>query len=120
MNASIICKQDVKDSVLEVLSKELPGILAGVLDVPGGSLARLNPEQVSLEFSRASLHDVGSDIRIMAYARRNAPRASTERERAKSILDRVVNVILTTGNEYSVNVRLYLMEIGAAEHSLSS
>jgi hypothetical protein len=120
MNASIISKQNVKDSVLEVLSRQLPIILAGVLDVPGGSLARLSPEQISLEFSRASIHDVGPDIRIMAYARKNAPRASTERERAKSILDKVIDIISTSGEEYSVNVRLYLMEIGAAEHLLSS
>jgi hypothetical protein len=117
MNASIINKPDVKDSVLDALAKELPVIIAGELDVPGGNLARIKPEQLSLEFSQANPRDVGADIRIMVFARRNDPRALTEKERAKTILEKVMALIATYGEKYSIDIRLYLMEIGAAHHS---
>ena len=117
MNASIVSKPNVKDSLLDVLASELPVIIAGVLDVPGGNLARIKPEQVSLEFFQASPRDVGPDIRIMVYARRNDPRILTENERAKSILEKVIALFTRSGEEYSINIRLYFMEIGAAEHS---
>jgi hypothetical protein len=120
MNASIISKPIVKASMLDVLARELPVIIAGVLDVPGGNLARIRPEQVSLEFCQASLRDVGPNIRIMVYARRNEPRALTENERAKAILEKVMELIAKTGEEHSIDIRLYLMEIGAAQHSLST
>ena len=51
MNVSIINKPNVKSSVLDELAKELPAIIAEVMQVPGGNLALLKPEQVSLEFS---------------------------------------------------------------------
>jgi hypothetical protein len=117
MNASIINKPNVKSSVLDELAKELPTIIAGVMEVPGGNLARLKPEEVALEFSQASTRDVGSDIRIMVFARNNDPRTSTENDRAKSILEKVVALITKSGEECSVDIRVYLMEIGAAEHS---
>jgi len=120
MNASIITKPNVKDSVLDDLASELPGIIAGVMEVPGGNVARLKPEQISLEFSQANPRDVGLDIRIMVYARSNDPRKSTENDRAKAILEKVIALIATSGEKYSVDVRLYLMAIGAAEHSLSA
>ena len=116
MNASIINKPNVKSIVLDELAMELPVIIAEVLEVPGGNLARLKPEQISLEFSQANSRDVGSDIRIMVFARSNDPRTSTENDRAKAILEKVVALIAKTGEECSVDIRLYLMEIGAAEH----
>ena len=82
-------------------------------------MALLKPEQVSLEFSQASLRDIGSDIRIKVFARSNDPRTSTENDRAKAILEKVIAVIAKLGEECSVDIRLYLMEVGAAEHSLS-
>ena len=120
MNASIISKKNVKSSVLDALATQLPVIIAGVLEVPGGNLARLKPRQISLEFSQASLRDVGSDIRIMVYARKNDPRASTENELAKTILEKVIAMIKDSGEEHSIDIRLYLMDIGAAEHALTT
>jgi len=120
MNTSIIYKPTVNNSVLDTLAKELPAIIAGALEVPGGRLAMLTPEQISLAFSQANPRDVGSDIRIMAFARSNDPRASTENELAKSILKKVMELVDKSGEKYSVNIRLYLMEIGVAEYSLSS
>jgi hypothetical protein len=118
LNVSIISKLNVKDSALDVLANALPVIVAGVMDVPGGSLARVKPEQVSLVFSQASLRDVGPDIRIMIYAKRNDPRILTENERAKTILEKVIELITKSSEEYSIDIRLYLMEIGVAEHIL--
>lgn len=119
MNATIINKSNVKGSMLDDLAKELPTIIAEVMQVPGGNLALLKPEQVSLEFSQASARDVGSDIRIMVFARSNDPRTLTENDRAKAILDKVTALIAESGEECSVDIRLYLMEIGAAEHTLN-
>ena len=119
MNAKIINKPNVTSSVLDELAKELPAIIAEVMQVPGGNLALLKPEQVSLEFSQASLRDVGSDIRLMVFARSNDPRTLTENDRAKAILEKVVALIATSGEECSVDIRLYLMEVGAAEYSPS-
>lgn len=116
MNARILSSRNVDEGMLDTLAREMPAIIAGVLDVPGGNLARLKPAQVSLEFSQASLRDVGSDIRIMLYAKRNDPRISTENERAKAILDKILALADNQGKDYSINVRLYFMEIGAAEH----
>ena len=117
MNVSIISKSDVKGSVLDEMAKGLPTIISGVLEVPGGKLAILKPEQISLEFSQASSRDVGSDIRIVAFARSNDPRSSTENELARTILEKVVAMIAQFGEEYAVDVRLYLVEIGAAEYA---
>jgi hypothetical protein len=116
MNVSIITKPNVESSVLDELAKELPAIIAEVMQVPGGNLALLKPKQVSLEFSTASLRDIGSDIRIKVFARSNDPRTLTENDRAKAILEKVTAVIATSGEECSVDIRLYLMEVGAAEH----
>lgn len=117
MNAAIISKAHVKGSALDELAKELPAIIAGVMEVPGGNLARLKAEQISLDFSQASGRDVGADVRIMVYARSNDPRTSTENERARAILDKVVALFTRSGEQYSIDIRLYLMEIGAAEHT---
>ncbi len=117
MNVSIVSKSVVKSNVLDELAKGMPTIISGVLEMPGGKLAILKPEQISLEFSQASTRDVGSDIRIMAFARSNDPRSSTETELARTILEKIVALISKVGEEYSVDVRLYLIEIGAAEHS---
>jgi len=119
MNATIIHKQNVKGSVLDELARELPAIIAEVLQVPGGKLAIVRPEQVSLAFSQASPRDVGSDIRIIVFARSNDQRLSSENDRAKTILDKVVALIGTFDEQCSVDTRLYLMEIGVAEHPLN-
>lgn len=117
MNAEIIYRQNVEDSLLEELVKKLPVIIAETMAIPGGNLARLKPEQIMLAFSQANLRDVGADIRIMVFARNNDPRISTEDDRAKTILDRVVKLSTEFGEDYSVDIRLYLLEIGAAEHA---
>jgi hypothetical protein len=115
MNTSIIYKENVSDKVLDALAVELPAIIAGVLDVPGGNLARLKPEQISLAFSQASSRDIGSDIRILAFAKSNLPRKSSEFDRANAIMEKVTALVATCGASYSVNVRIYLMEVGTAE-----
>jgi len=116
MNATVISKPNVEDTTLDILATELPTIIAEVLEVPGGNLAPVKPGQISLEFTQASPRDVGSDIRIMVYAKNNNPRKSTENDRAKTILDKAVSVITASGKKYSVDIRLYLMDIGTAEH----
>ena len=118
MNATIITKSNVKSSVLDELAKDLPTIIAGVLQVPGGNLAIVKPEQISLKFSQASVRDVGSDIRVMVFARSNDPRKSSENDLAKEILEKVVTLSAKSFEEYSVDIRLYLTEIGAAEYSV--
>ena len=117
MNVTIIHKPHVKSSVLDELARELPAIIAEYMEVPGGNLAIVRPEQISLEFTHASPRDVGSDIRIMLFARNNKLRTSTENVRAKAILEKVIALIARSDEECSVDIRLYLMEIGAAEHS---
>lgn len=117
MNVSIINKSNVTGGTLDDLAKELPVIISGVLEVPGGKMAIVKPEHVSLEFSQASVRDVGADIRIMVFARSNDPRTSAENILAMEILERVIALIKKSGGEYSVDIRLYLMEIGVALHS---
>ena len=120
MNVTIVNKASVKGGVLDDLARELPVIISEVLEVPGGKLAILKPEQVSLEFSQASVRDVGSDIRIMVFARSNDPRASTEKNLAREILEKIAALVAKSGENYSLSIRLYLMEIGVAEYSLNS
>ena len=117
MNVTIIHKPHVKGIVLDELSRELPAIVADVMQVPGGNVAIVRPEQVSLEFSEASPRDVGSDIRLKLYARSNNLRSSTGNDRAKSILEKIIALIARFDEECSVDIRLYLMEVGAAENS---
>ena len=119
MNVSIISKLNVNSNVLDELAKELPVIIAKATEVPGGNVAIVKPEQISMEFSQASPRDSGSDIRIIVLARNNNPRISTENARAQEILEKVTALITKSGEEYSVDIRLYLMEVGAAEHSRS-
>ena len=116
MNVAIIHKSNVKSRVLDELAKELPAIIADVMQVPGGNLAIVRPEQVSLEFTQASLRDIGSDIRVMVFARSNNLRTSTENIRVKAILEKVIALVARSDGECSVDIRLYLMEVGAAEH----
>lgn len=118
MNATIIHKANVKSGMLDSLAMGLPGIISDTLEVAGGKVAILKPEQVLLAFSQASLRDVGPDIRIMLFARKNATRTSKENTLANSILEKTVALIASSSEEHSVVVRLYLMDIGAAEHSL--
>ncbi len=116
MNATIVYKTNVKDSILDNLAKALPGIIADALEVPGGKMAIVKPEQVSLEFSQASPRDVGSDIKIMIFARSLFPRSSREKELAAEILEKVVSISVKPDEEHSIDIRLYLLEIGAEEH----
>ncbi len=117
MNVSIITKSNVTSEVLDALAGELPVILSELLEVPGGYMALLKPEQVSLEFSQASVRDVGSDIRIKILSSSNEPRLSSKHTLAREILEKVVSLSSKSGAKYSVDIRLYLMEIGVAEHS---
>ncbi len=116
MNVTIVNKANVKECVLDDLAKELPLIISSVLEVPGGRMAIVKPEQVALAFCQASARDVGSDVRIEVFARSNDPRTSTENDRAKEILEKVAAVITNAGEDYSVDVRLYLMAIGVANY----
>lgn len=118
MNVSIVTKSNVTSEVLDTLSKELPAIISGLLEVPGGYMALLKPEQVSLKFSQASIRDVGSDIRIKILASSNEPRLSSKHTLARDILEKVVSSFSKFAEEYSVDIRLYFMEIGVAEHSV--
>ncbi|NTV50974.1 MAG: hypothetical protein HGB32_15870 [Geobacteraceae bacterium] len=120
MNATIIHKTKVTNEVLDHLATTLPDIISDSLELPGGKVAILKPEQVSLEFSQASPRDTGSDIKIMLFAKRLILRSSNEKELAKEILDKVVLLTTKSGEEYSIDVRLYLMDIGAADHSLGN
>ena len=119
MNVAVIHKSNVKNEVLDELAGELADIIADVLNVPGGGVAIVKPQQVSLAFSEASPRDVGSDIRISIFARRNEPRTSTGHDRAKAILEKIMAVVARSTEKYSVDVRLYMMEIGTAERALS-
>ncbi|BCS54353.1 hypothetical protein [Geobacter sp. SVR] len=117
MNVSITYRAHIEDGVLDELAGQLPVIIAKVLEVPGGNLARLKPDQISLSFSQASPRDTGADIRIIAFAKSNFARKSTENDLAHQILEKVTDVTGTSAQKCSVNIRLYLMEIGTAEQS---
>lgn len=120
MNATIIHKANVKSNVLDKLAMEMPTIISDTLELPGGKMAVLKPQQISLEFSQASPRDVGSEIKIMVFARDLAPRQSKGNALANSILEKVIALVASSGEDYSIDLRLYLMEIGAAEYQQSS
>jgi hypothetical protein len=120
MNVKIVYMSKVTSNVLDDLAREMPVIISEVLEVAGGKLAILKKDQVSLEFSQSSTRDTGADIRIMVYARNIDPRTSTQYNQAKTILERVVTLVTKSGSEFSVNIRIYFMEIKAAEHSVSA
>ena len=42
---------------------------------------------------------------------------STEKKMTQEILEKVIALIATSGEEYSVDIRLYLMATGAAEYT---
>ena len=117
MNTVIVHKTDVKGSVLDNLAKALPGIIADALELPDGKLAIVNPKQVSLEFFQASPRDVGSDIKIMIFARSFSLRTAKKNDLAKEILEKIVLLLNKPGEEHSIDIRLYFMDIGLAEHS---
>jgi uncharacterized protein YaiI (UPF0178 family) len=119
MNVKIIYKTNVTDGVLDDLAKEMPVIVSEVMEVAGGKLAILKRDQVALEFSLANKRDTGADIRIMVFARNIDSRTSSESHQANTILEKVVSVLSNSGDIYSVNIRLYFMEIRAAEHFAS-
>lgn len=117
MNVEIIHKANVTDAVLDCLAENLPTTISRLLEVPGGKVAVLKPEQISLQFSPASSRDIGSDIRILVLARSIRPRTTAENKLAKELLDDILSLIDGRGGKCSVTVRLYLTEIGAAEFS---
>lgn len=116
VNVLVIYKAHVSDRALDDLARELPSIISKVLEVPGGKLAIVRPEDVSLEFCLASPRDVGADIRIMVFARSNDPRTSSENSLAREILDNIVALLALVGGTCSVDVRLYLLDVGMANY----
>lgn len=116
MNVSIIYKPNVKSDVLDDLATELPAAISEVLEIAGGKLAIIKPEQVALAFSEASSRDVGQDIRIMVFARINDQRVRNKTDHTEEVLEKLVGLIARAGEAYSINVRLYFTEIGMAQH----
>lgn len=108
----IFHQEVVSDHALDRLQVSLPSIIADVLRVPGGNVALLEAQQISLHFIQASPRDVGKNINLLIYASLNEPRRSDKTKRATKIRDEIVALI---GNDYTVDVRLYLQEIGAAQ-----
>ena len=115
MNISVKYNPIVSNSLLDQLSNELPRIISETMDT--GYVVRVRPEQISLAFSPSTTRDTGADIKIIVFAQKNEPRISTKDERAKMILDKVIALNAEFGGNCSIDVRLYLMEIGAAECS---
>ncbi|ACH37141.1 hypothetical protein Gbem_0110 [Citrifermentans bemidjiense Bem] len=114
MNVSVIYKANVTDEVLDALAGKLPAIISELLEVRGAKIAILKPEQISLQFSLANVRDVGADLRIIVLARSVGPRTSAENKLATAILDKVLPL---AGDKFSIAIRLYLTEIGAAEYA---
>jgi hypothetical protein len=56
----------------------------------------------------------------MVFARSNDPRTSSENDLARAVLEKVTTLISTSGEKYSVNTRIYLMEIGVAERTMGN
>jgi hypothetical protein len=108
----IFHQEIVSDGVLDQLQANLPAIISEVLRVPGGNMALLEAEQISLHFIEASRRDVAKNIHVLIYAGLNEPRQTDRTNRAKKIREEIVALI---GNEYTVDVRLYLQYIGGAE-----
>ncbi len=117
MNTTIIHKANVSDIILDNLAQALPGILADTLEAPGGRAAIVKPDQISLVFSQASPRDIGSDIKILTFAKDLPSRASREKEMAKKILESIVSLPSKPGETHTIDVRLYLMVVGVAECS---
>ncbi|MBU5635473.1 hypothetical protein KOM00_01845 [Geomonas sp. Red69] len=116
MNVAIVHKANVNDEVLDGLARELPSIISELLEIRGGKMAILKPEQISLQFSQASSRDIGADIRIIVLARSLGPRTSVENKLAAAILEKVMAMVKGIADACSITVRLYLTEIGAAEY----
>ncbi len=108
----IFHQEIVSDAALDQLQANLPGIVAGVLQVPGGNMALLEAEQISLHFIAASRRDVGKNLHILIYAGLNEPRQRDRTNRANKIKEEIGALI---GGEYTIDVRIYLQYIGAAE-----
>ena len=117
MNVAIIHKAEVKDEVLDALASALPTIISSLLEVRGGKMAILKPEQIALQFSQASPRDTGADLRVIVLARSIGPRSTAENKLAAAILEKIVTLTKSVGQDHSVAIRLYLTEIGAAEHA---
>ncbi len=119
MNVSIVHKPNVTSEVLDQIASELPAIISGVLEIAGGKLAIIKPEQIALAFSEASSRDVGQDIRIMVFARINDQRVRNKTAHAEEVLEKLVALIAGAGEAYSINVRVYFTEIGMAQYTVA-
>ncbi len=104
----------VADAALDQLQANLPGIIAEVLRVPGGNMALLEAEQISLHFIEASPRDVAKNLHVLIYAGLNEPRQRDKAIRAGKIKEEIVSLI---GADCTVDVRIYLQQIGAAQES---
>jgi acyl-CoA reductase-like NAD-dependent aldehyde dehydrogenase len=69
-------KPSVQGTIGSLYNCLVPSLTLGC-GARGSNTALFKPEQVSLEFSPASLRDVGSDIRVMVFARSNDLRTLT-------------------------------------------
>ena len=107
----------VPDNALDQLQANLPGVIAEVLRVPGGNMALLEAEQISLHFIEASPRDVAKNIHVLIYAGLNEPRQRDKANRASKIREEIVSLI---GGDYTIDVRIYLQQIGAAQELTAS
>lgn len=117
MNVSMIHKAEVSSEVLDALASEVPAVISSLLEVRGGKVAILKPEQISLQFTQASPRDTGATLKVVVLARSIGPRTSAENKLAAAILEQVVSLVKRAGQDFPISIRLYLTEIGAAEHA---
>jgi|GEM_PF-1097035 len=108
----IFHQEIVSEQALDQLQEKLPAIIADALRVPGGNMALLESRQISLHFMQASRRDVCKNLHVLIYAGLNEPRQTDRTNRANRIREELGALI---GSEYTVDVRLYLQYIGAAE-----
>ena len=108
----IFHQEIVSDQTLDQLQANLPGVIAEVLRVPGGNMALLEAEQISLHFIQASRRDVCKNIHVLIYAGLNEPRQKDRVSRANKIREEILALI---GGVYTVDVRIYLQQIGGAQ-----
>jgi hypothetical protein len=113
----IFHQENVSDAVLDQLQANLPCIIADILRIPGGNMAMLEAEQISLHFIQASRRDVCKNIHVLIYAGLNEPRQSDRLSRAKKVREEILALI---DGDYSVDVRIYLQYIGGAQDTTVS
>ncbi len=112
----IFHQENVSDQALDQLQASLPGIIAEVLRVPGGNMALLEAEQISLHFIQASRRDVCKNIHVLIYAGLNEPRQKDRANRANKIREEILTLV---GDGNTVDVRIYLQHIGASQEAIT-